>query len=160
MSGRTSIVGRASGRTKTSLAAGVQRDKPTSRRHLPVRSKEVHRGLAGMETRADPCSRVGGSLPAPLSRAGIGRRGRVTGCGVIPAVLDIDRCPGAAADRADALRVCSQPVPRGHAGLDNLLVAVPDGRTKFVLPKVIPNLLHGVQLGTVRRQWIVSRGVV
>jgi hypothetical protein len=37
-------------------------------------------------------------------------------------------------------------------GLDDLVVAVPDRRAEFVLPKIVPDVLHRVQFGCVGRQ--------
>ena len=46
--------------------------------------------------------------------------------GIIPIGLDIDRCPLAGADGANAVWIGDQPVPCGFAGFDYSLVAVPD----------------------------------
>src|SRR3978361_176275 len=79
----------------------------------------------------------------------------MSGCqsrGVIPAALDVDRCPIPCSDGADAVRVVNEEVPGGGEGLDDGLVTVPDPGAELVAAEVIPDVLHWVQLRRVGRQ--------
>ena len=52
--------------------------------------------------------------------------------GVIPIALNIDLCPSAGPDRADAIGIVDQELPCLPACLDNGLVAVPDQGAELV----------------------------
>ena len=71
---------------------------------------------------------------------------------VIPARLKSDTRPLSAADGAYAFWIVDQEVPSLSAGLDDFVVGVPDPGAKLVLPQVVPDVFHWVQLGTVGRQ--------
>src|SRR4051812_35670843 len=61
---------------------------------------------------------------------------------LIPAALDIDRCPVPRADGADSTRIVGKPAPSVGARFDNLVVGVPDASREFVGAQIVPNILH------------------
>src|SRR4051794_36062263 len=65
---------------------------------------------------------------------------------LIPTALDLDVRPITGADRSDAVWVVDQEVPCLLAGLDDLLIGVPDQPAKLVGAQVLPDDLHRVQL--------------
>jgi hypothetical protein len=115
--------------------------------------------IAGIR-RADLLALVEQLSPARLSRQlrrlrDIGVIKRVAGTYrnyLIPTRLNIDTRPVSGADRTDAVWVVDQKVPRDFAGLDDILVGIPNSGAEFVLPQVVPDVFHRIQFGCVGRQ--------
>src|SRR5215210_6385554 len=80
-------------------------------------------------------------------RAGDGARPRV-----IPTRLKSDTRPLPAADGAYAFGIVNQEVPGLSAGVDNVVLGVPDPGAELVLAQVVPDVFDRVELGTVGRQ--------
>jgi len=72
--------------------------------------------------------------------------------GLIPAVLNLDRCPYARGDGTDARWIGHQRVPGVFAGVLDCLVAVPDAQAELVAAQILPDVLDRVQFGCVGRQ--------
>jgi len=89
---------------------------------------------------------VEGNLEAALRPCG-----RITES-LIPAVLTNDRCPISSADGLDTIWIIDEELPCRRAGLDDIVVSVPDQVAELVGPQVSPDVLHRVQLWSVRRQ--------
>lgn len=66
---------------------------------------------------------------------------------LIPALLMIDTCPLATADRADSFGIVDEKTPGALTGIEDLLVRIPNKSAKLVLSKIGPDVLHWVQLG-------------
>jgi hypothetical protein len=93
---------------------------------------EFHRQTMQRRRRLDPSNRRKLELLTPpySSLRHICSHYRTVSLGsecIIPSALDIDRCPFAGADGSDANWIIDQPVPGRFAGLDNFVIAVPDG---------------------------------
>ena len=63
---------------------------------------------------------------------------------LIPIASNIDPCPISGADRAYACWIAGEPVPGLAAGVDDLLVAIPNEGTELVGTKVFPDIFHRV----------------
>src|SRR3954463_7212817 len=72
--------------------------------------------------------------------------------GALPTRLKSDTRPLPAADGAYAFGIVDQEVPGLSAGVDDVVVGVPDPGAELVLAQVVPDVFHRVQLGTVGRQ--------
>jgi hypothetical protein len=57
---------------------------------------------------------------------------------VIPVRLNIDTRPIAAADGSDAVWIVDQEVPGVFAGLQNIVIGVPNLGTQLVLSQIVP----------------------
>jgi hypothetical protein len=64
---------------------------------------------------------------------------------IIPVRLTIDTRPLPGPDGADAIWIGNQPIPRGFAGFENVVIGVPHLSTQFVLPQIVPDPLHRIQ---------------
>jgi hypothetical protein len=80
------------------------------------------------------------------SRQQLGQLGH-TQRGIIPAALDIDRCPIPCSDGADAVWIADEEVPGGGACVDDGLVTVPDPGAELVGAEVIPDVSIGFSSG-------------
>src|SRR3979409_665613 len=76
-----------------------------------------------------------------------GRRGALS-----PTGLKRDTRPLPAADGAYAFGIVDQEVPGLSAGVDDVVVGVPNPGAELVLTQIVPDVFHWVQLGTVGRQ--------
>src|SRR3954469_6707370 len=72
--------------------------------------------------------------------------------GALPTRLKSDTRPLPAADGAYAFGIVDQEVPGLSAGVDDVVVGVPNPGAELVLTQIVPDVFHWVQLGTVGRQ--------
>ena len=70
----------------------------------------------------------------------------------IPTALDTNRCPFGCSDGSDALGIIHEPVPCIGAGVQDVIVAVPDASRELVGSQVLPDILHAVQFRSIGRQ--------
>lgn len=67
---------------------------------------------------------------------------------VIPITLSTDRrCRAKAAEGVDAAWVGLEPIPGGAAGVEDVVVGLPQAVREKAFPEVEPNPLDGVGLG-------------
>ena len=66
---------------------------------------------------------------------------------LIPVRLKADTRPLAGADGADSVWVVDEEAPGALAGVEDVVVGVPDRGAELVLAQVGPDVLHGIQFG-------------
>ena len=72
---------------------------------------------------------------------------------LIPTALGINLCPPSGGDGPHDLWLSEEAVPGVAAGLDDGGVVLPNLEAEPVLAEILPDVLDGVELRAVGRQW-------